>query len=195
MRMPSASSASRTSAAPAARGILRLCILVTSGPATVARIAPTRTGSAMVGRQAEQPHTRRPTSSAEPDEEPAEQPEVAEPHRRREDPRERRGVDLHDRASGRVVVGGLVPAAEPVEEPAHGAPVTGPAQKPDSGAEKVGSRVSHRSSLLGRSALKGQLSDPLAASTARLGIVLAASDCADDAARGTTPGMRPRHGS
>ena len=62
IRTPSASSPSRTTAAPAARGMRRRCILVTSGPATVARMAPTRTGSTMVDVS---PRSQtRPTSSS-----------------------------------------------------------------------------------------------------------------------------------
>ena len=48
MTTPNARIPSRTMAAPAGRGTRRRCIFVTSGPATVARIAPRVTGRTIV---------------------------------------------------------------------------------------------------------------------------------------------------
>ena len=120
MTTPRATNPSNTRSAPAIRGSPCACSLVTAGPVTVARIAPTRTGCDDRRCEPEQPdHAEEDETDA--DEEPGEQPEVPQPHRRREDARERRRVDPHDRLLGgrSFLRGSGAPATKPVEEPSH----------------------------------------------------------------------------
>ena len=114
-------SPSSTRMAPAIRGTPCACIFADDRPGDGCEDGADDHGLDDRRREPEQPDQAE-EDEPDADEEPREQPQVAQPHRRREDPRQRGCVDLHHclvRRRAPLPRTSALPATEAIEKPSH----------------------------------------------------------------------------